>query len=79
MATMKAQKIRAGASGFSFKEWKGSFYPEKIKADAMLQFYGERLPTVEINSSFYGMPSTPKKSQERKKILSLQAAYEELG
>ncbi|WP_033417595.1 DUF72 domain-containing protein [Nevskia ramosa] len=55
---MKAQKIRAGASGFSFKEWKGSFYPEKIKADAMLQFYGERLPTVEINSSFYGMPKT---------------------
>lgn len=55
---MKAQKIRAGASGFSFKEWKGSFYPEKIKADAMLRFYGERLPTVEINSSFYGMPKT---------------------
>lgn len=55
---MKAQKIRAGASGFSFREWKGSFYPEKIKADAMLQFYGERLPTVEINSSYYAMPKT---------------------
>jgi len=46
----------AGASGYAFKEWKGSFYPEKIQPEAMLAWYAERLPTVEINSSFYRMP-----------------------
>jgi uncharacterized protein YecE (DUF72 family) len=51
-----SKKLLAGASGYSFKEWKGSFYPESIKPDAMLGFYSERLPTVEINNTFYQMP-----------------------
>ena len=46
----------AGASGYSFKEWKGTFYPEKMKPDEMLAWYAERLPTVEINNTFYRMP-----------------------
>jgi uncharacterized protein YecE (DUF72 family) len=46
----------AGASGYSFKEWKGSFYPQDIRQDAMLAWYAERLPTVEINNTFYRMP-----------------------
>ena len=46
----------AGASGYSFKEWKGTFYPEKMKPEEMLAFYSERLPTVEINNTFYQMP-----------------------
>jgi len=50
--------LSAGASGFSFKEWKGSFYPRDLKADAMLAWYAERLPTVEINNTFYRMPTT---------------------
>jgi uncharacterized protein YecE (DUF72 family) len=50
------QRLWAGASGYSFKEWKGTFYPEKIQPDAMLAWYGERLPSVEINNSFYQMP-----------------------
>ena len=49
-------KIRAGASGYSFKEWCGPFYPEKTKPEAMLPWYSERLPTVEINNTFYRMP-----------------------
>lgn len=49
-------RLRAGASGYAFKEWKGSFYPEKIQPEAMLAFYAERLPTVEINNTFYQMP-----------------------
>jgi len=53
---MTAAKLFAGASGYSFKEWKGNFYPDKIKPDAMLAFYAERLPTVEINNTFYQMP-----------------------
>ena len=55
---MTASRILAGASGYSFKEWKGTFYPQDLKADAMLAFYAERLPTVEINNTFYRMPKT---------------------
>ena len=49
-------RLLAGASGFSYKEWCGSFYPERIAADAMLAHYAERLPTVEINNTFYRSP-----------------------
>lgn len=52
-------RLWAGASGYSFKEWKGSFYPEKMKPDGMLAWYSERLPTVEINNTFYQMPKVP--------------------
>ena len=45
-----------GTSGYSVKEWKGSFYPPKIAADEMLGFYAERFSTVEINNTFYRMP-----------------------
>jgi uncharacterized protein YecE (DUF72 family) len=48
--------LYCGTSGFSFKEWKGPFYPEKLPADEMLAFYSARLPTVEINNTFYRMP-----------------------
>ncbi len=53
---MTAQRIVAGASGYSFKEWKGTFYPEKMKPEEMLAWYKRRLPTVEINNTFYQMP-----------------------
>jgi len=49
-------QLLAGASGYSFKEWKGSFYPESMKPDGMLAWYAGRLPTVEINNTFYQMP-----------------------
>jgi uncharacterized protein YecE (DUF72 family) len=49
-------RVRAGTSGFSYKEWQGSFYPEKLPAARMLGFYAERLPTVELNNTFYRMP-----------------------
>jgi len=51
-------KLLAGASGYSFKEWKGSFYPSDMKPDGMLAFYSARLPTVEINNTFYRMPKS---------------------
>ena len=49
-------QLYCGTSGFSFKEWKGPFYPAKLPADEMLGFYAGRLPTVEINNTFYRMP-----------------------
>jgi uncharacterized protein YecE (DUF72 family) len=53
---MAKSTLWAGASGYAYKEWQGSFYPEKIKPEAMLAWYAERLPTVEINNTFYQMP-----------------------
>ena len=50
-------RLFAGTSGFAYKEWKGSFYPEKLAQDKMLAFYGERFDTVEINNTFYRMPN----------------------
>ena len=50
-------KLFAGASGYSFKEWKGDFYPKDIRTEAMLPYYAARLATVEINNTFYRMPT----------------------
>jgi uncharacterized protein YecE (DUF72 family) len=52
-------QIHVGTSGYSYKEWKGSFYPKDLPADQFLRFYAEHLGTVEINNTFYRMP-TPK-------------------
>ena len=49
-------RVLAGTSGYSYKEWKGSFYPEDLPADEMLRYYAARLPSVEINNTFYRMP-----------------------
>jgi uncharacterized protein YecE (DUF72 family) len=48
--------ILVGTSGWSYKEWKGSFYPPDLSADDMLRHYATQLPTVEINNSFYRIP-----------------------
>ena len=50
--------VRAGTSGYSYKEWRGSFYPEELGADGWLSFYASQLPAVEINNTFYRMPKT---------------------
>jgi len=49
--------VLTGTSGYSYKEWKGRFYPEKMKEAEMLGFYSGRFPTVEINNTFYRMPA----------------------
>lgn len=51
--------IRVGTSGYNYPAWRGSFYPERLAAPRMLPFYAERFGTVEINATFYRMP-TPK-------------------
>lgn len=49
--------IRAGTSGFSYDEWKGSFYPEDLAKGDMLEYYAGRFGTVEINNTYYRMPN----------------------
>ena len=50
-------RMHVGTSGYAYKEWKPAFYPQELAASAMLRFYAERLGTVEINNTFYRMPS----------------------
>src|SRR5262245_38994387 len=49
-------RFLVGTSGYSYKEWKGSFYPKELKAADMLGYYAARFGTVEINNTFYRMP-----------------------
>lgn len=53
---MVGMEVLAGTSGYSYKEWKGPFYPEKLPNTKMLGFYAEQLRTVEINNTFYRLP-----------------------
>ena len=50
-------KIRIGTSGWNYPEWKGSFYPKDMKPAAMLAYYAARFSTVEVNNTFYRMPT----------------------
>jgi len=50
-------RVLVGTSGYSYKEWKGPFYPDKLAAKDFLRFYAERIATVEINNTFYKMPT----------------------
>ncbi|MFT4514329.1 MAG: hypothetical protein ACI89X_000185 [Planctomycetota bacterium] len=50
-------RIHVGTSGFSYDEWKPSFYPEGMKKAGMLAFYASQLPSVELNNTFYRMPT----------------------
>src|SRR6266568_4814555 len=49
--------IWIGTSGYNYPEWKGSFYPADLPAAKMLPYYAARFPTVEINYTFYRMPT----------------------
>jgi len=49
-------RFLVGTSGYAYKEWKGTFYPEKLPQAQMLHYYGERFGSVEINNTFYRMP-----------------------
>jgi len=50
------KNLFVGTSGFAFKEWKGPFYPKDLPDAKMLEYYAERLGSVEINNTFYRMP-----------------------
>ncbi len=48
--------IRIGTSGWHYKHWRGPFYPERLPASKMLEFYVLHFDTVELNNSFYRLP-----------------------
>ena len=50
-------EVRIGTSGWHYKHWRGPFYPDDLAASRMLTWYRERFDTVEINNSFYRLPS----------------------
>jgi uncharacterized protein YecE (DUF72 family) len=51
------ERVLAGTSGFSYPAWRGRFYPEDLPARQMLAFYAGELGTVEINNTFYRLPT----------------------
>jgi uncharacterized protein YecE (DUF72 family) len=50
-------RVLVGTSGYAYKEWKGTFYPEDVPAEDMLSYYARQFDTVEVNNTFYRMPS----------------------
>ena len=60
--------LMAGTSGFSYKAWRGSFYPDKLKESDMLAFYAQHFGTVELNNTFYRLPSEASLVQWRDQV-----------
>ncbi len=54
---MARGRLYVGTSGFAYKEWRPGFYPADLKNAAMLRYFAERLPSVEINNTFYRTPT----------------------
>ncbi|MFW5837753.1 MAG: DUF72 domain-containing protein [Desulfovibrionaceae bacterium] len=52
-----AGRILVGCSGYSYPHWKGPFYPEDLPDSRQLEFYAERFATLEVNNTFYNLPS----------------------
>ena len=50
-------RVRIGTSGYNYPEWRGTFYPADLSQARMLAYYAERFSTVEINATFYRMPT----------------------
>lgn len=53
----RTMRLLTGTSGYAYKEWKGGLYPEELAPSGMLRYYSERFAAVEINNTFYRMPS----------------------
>src|SRR5438132_8993267 len=49
--------LHVGTSGYSYPPWRGKFYPKKMPKEQMLAFYAEHFRAVEINNTFYRLPT----------------------
>jgi uncharacterized protein YecE (DUF72 family) len=54
---VERSRVLVGTSGYNYPEWRGTFYPDKFSSDKMLAYYAERFSTVEINYTFYRLPT----------------------
>lgn len=50
-------RLLLGTSGYSYRDWIGKFYPSRLKTSDLLPYYATQFPAVEINTSYYGIPS----------------------
>jgi len=57
VSTRDVGAIRTGCSGWNYKHWRERFYPKGLPARRWFEFYAEHFDTVEINNSFYRLPS----------------------
>jgi uncharacterized protein YecE (DUF72 family) len=53
----KAGRVRVGTSGWIYRDWRGRFYPKELPVRRWLEYYARHFDTVEINNSFYRLPS----------------------
>ncbi len=58
MMTLNSKRIFIGTSGFSYKEWRGLFYPEDLSPKKYLAYYAAHFKTTEINNTFYRLPTS---------------------
>jgi uncharacterized protein YecE (DUF72 family) len=63
-----AMAILIGTSGFSYDDWRGFFYPEDLPKKEMLSYYAEHFPTVEVNATYYSLPSPATFYQMARKV-----------
>lgn len=61
-------RIHIGTSGWSYKHWKGIFYPSKLKATDWIEFYSRHYKVTEINGSFYKLPTKETVIEWTKKV-----------
>src|SRR2546429_3775741 len=54
---VSSNRILVGTSGFSYEEWRGSFYPPELSSKKFLAYYAQHFPTTEINNTFYRIPT----------------------
>jgi uncharacterized protein YecE (DUF72 family) len=65
---MNSKKIHIGTSGWNYNHWKGPFYERDLKAEDYLDFYKKNFDTVEINNSFYQLPTAEAIKNWKKKV-----------
>jgi uncharacterized protein YecE (DUF72 family) len=57
LSGIRKGRFRCGTSGFQYDHWRGPFYPERLPRSSWFEHYSDRFDTVEINNTFYGLPS----------------------
>ena len=58
VTTTRAGRVRVGCSGWVYRDWRGTVYPEDLPQRRWFESYAARFDTVELNSTFYRLPTT---------------------